>query len=147
MMAAPVLAGEHAHHPAACVPSAPPFDSHAFYASSSGGGGANMKELWENDVIAAEKWEDPQVRQPQRLLELPPVGRTASFALASAYAVPQGLRVVCMVKLLCLLSSHGLHVTDSCCGIYISRKKRRTTSVLCAGAYLLPLCLIAWGHP
>lgn len=63
MLAVPVLAEEHPLQPAATAPSAPPFDTQAFYAaspsSSSGHGGGAGKELWEDDVIAAGKWEEP----------------------------------------------------------------------------------------
>ena len=64
MLAVPVLAEEHPlREPAASAPSAPPFDTQAFYAaspsSSSGRGGGAGKELWEDDVIAAGKWEEP----------------------------------------------------------------------------------------
>ena len=142
IVAAPVLAGVHTQHPAASVPSAPPFDSHAFYASpgssSSGGGSTNTRELWENDVIAAEKWEDPQVRQPIGLLYPRVDARLTCLAFCESSQARWAVACFSCFD----LASHGLSVTFLMSRYLINRKrKRRRTFVQCAGAYLPPLCI------
>ena len=70
MVAVPVLVDVHAEQPAACIPSAPPLH---FYVhdiplpssalGSEGGTSAEPQaELWEDQYISPEAWEDLQVR-------------------------------------------------------------------------------------